>query len=72
MAKQECYAAFMALVSRQNLDTQTKLAKVLGIKGKEAKDLLNGNLDNYDQHDIIKLTSVLITQRIINGTQKKT
>lgn len=71
MAKEECYKALMRLVDKQELTGQRKLAKALGIKEAKAKEILNGDLENWSQGDIIKLTSKLITLRLNNGTAKE-
>jgi predicted XRE-type DNA-binding protein len=71
MAKQECYVAFMRLVDKQNLNGQRKLAKALKIKEKEAKSLINGNLEDFSQSDIIRLTASLIRTRVDNGASEE-
>lgn len=68
MAKQECYVALCRIIEKQKLSGQRDLAKALGLKQKEAKDLLAGNLDNFTQSVIIRFTAALITSRQLNGT----
>lgn len=70
MAKQECYAALMRLVDKQDLNGIRKLAQAIDIKEKDAKAVLNNELDNLTQADLIKFTASLISLRVSNGNQE--
>lgn len=60
--KNQAYVAFIRLVKELDLDGPRKLAKALGLKEKEAKDLLS-ELADYSVKDLIEYTKKLIALR---------